>query len=62
LILPDLLLCGAILSSAGGVKRRSTRGSSRSKASASHRLLYLYRRAMMGTPTRNHRPFSTQIM
>ena len=25
-------------------------------------LPYLYRRAMMGAPTRNHRPFSTQIM
>src|ERR1700761_3772205 len=40
LTLLDLLLCGAILSSVGGVKRRSTRGSSRSKASASHRPLY----------------------
>src|ERR1700757_1554750 len=37
LILLDLPLCGAILSSAGGAKRRSTRASSRSKASASPR-------------------------
>src|ERR1700759_5471224 len=40
LILPDPALCGVTLSSTGRTKRRSTRGSSRSKASASHCPLY----------------------